>query len=329
MPTHQHHHLHHGDHRSCSGNYNSSCHPSYCSCCCCCCNSSSSPPLPAPSPLPPISTEKLLQAMATQLLFQMPANPHLLQTQSLPKSSKDYQQVQSLVQSLILRVATLESSFSQLSSCSPAAPKPSASETLSSPRRRPAPPHPTLSLRDVAARTIQARFRRFLVRRSQTLRDLKRLAAFKSDAAALRSLISGESRMEPEILSQKVMDLLLQVDFIQSSDPMIREGKRSISRELARMLDFIDKVLVKERSVSLRALEITGNAAEDEAAPPIPYARSAKRVSFAENSVGTYDEGKGEDKGFGYAMSGGLHGKDGGLGLSAPLPAQMEPRTGL
>ena len=46
---------------------------------------------------------------------------------------------------------------------------------------------------------------------------------------------------------------------LQSGDPMVREGKRSISRELVRTLDFIDKWVVKEHQLSLDAIEITGN----------------------------------------------------------------------
>jgi hypothetical protein len=32
----------------------------------------------------------------------------------------------------------------------------------------------------------------------------------------------------------------------QGGDPMIREGKHAVSRELTRILEFVDKVLVKE-----------------------------------------------------------------------------------
>ena len=32
----------------------------------------------------------------------------------------------------------------------------------------------------------------------------------------------------------------------QGGDPMIREGKRNVSRELSRIVEFVDKVLVKD-----------------------------------------------------------------------------------
>lgn len=72
---------------------------------------------------------------------------------------------------------------------------------------------------------------------------------------------------------------------------MIREGKRSISRELTRILDFIDKVLVKEHQLFLNAVELAGNGrnpvilAEDsrrgsEGAEEVH--RAVKKVSFSE-----------------------------------------------
>lgn len=72
---------------------------------------------------------------------------------------------------------------------------------------------------------------------------------------------------------------------------MIREGKRSISRELHRILEFVDKVLAKEHERSLGAAEIleTGNEAFGEAARIIEdderllrSTRPSKKVSFSD-----------------------------------------------
>ncbi|KAL7094676.1 hypothetical protein ACP275_11G118600 [Erythranthe tilingii] len=47
------------------------------------------------------------------------------------------------------------------------------------------------------------------------------------------------------------MDLLLKLDTIKGGDPMIRNGKASVSRDLNRFFDFIDGVYVQRRGLSL------------------------------------------------------------------------------
>lgn len=63
-----------------------------------------------------------------------------------------------------------------------------------------------LSLRDVAARTIQTRFRIYLVRRSRTLRHLKQLSVIRFQLGSL-------DPTNP--ISERVMELLVGVDSIQ------------------------------------------------------------------------------------------------------------------
>ncbi|ONK55668.1 uncharacterized protein A4U43_UnF370 [Asparagus officinalis] len=58
----------------------------------------------------------------------------------------------------------------------------------------------------------------------------------------------------------------------QSSDPIIREGKRSVSRELVRISEFVDKVLIKESNDSQSQLEELERRRD----------RGRRRVSFAE-----------------------------------------------
>lgn len=112
---------------------------------------------------------------------------------------------------------------------------------------------------------------------------------------------------------------------------MIRDGKRSISRELTRMLEFVDKFLVSERRLSPRAME-----AVEDAAPPVQRTRSAKRVSFADNGRVVEEEAKErfsrvleeKEKGFENGNST-FHAQNGGFELSPPQPLQMELRLGL
>ncbi|XP_008777762.2 BAG family molecular chaperone regulator 8, chloroplastic [Phoenix dactylifera] len=306
-------------------------HQSHQCCCCCscssCCSSFSTPSLP-----PLLTSDQLLQALTTQLLLQSqsqsqspsPSPPHIYTHHYLKshqpfyqppppthQQSKDHHhdhQTHPLLHSLLRRVAALECSLPHLSSPSPHPPPlspPPPPRPQPSPASRPPSSSSSSSsyrpsLRDAAARTIQARFRLFLVRRSQTLRHLKRLASIKSHAAALRSSLSDQTaRRDPRALSERAMDLLLQLDSIQSGDPMIREGKRSISRELVRILEFVDKVLVKEREMSLRAVEIAemgtngSDGFEGVARAPeydgvlLQSTKPGKKVSFFENGRGS------------------------------------------
>ncbi|KAF2313640.1 hypothetical protein GH714_012544 [Hevea brasiliensis] len=59
------------------------------------------------------------------------------------------------------------------------------------------------------------------------------------------------------------MDLLLKLDSIQGGDPTIRDGKRSISRDIVRFLEFIDGLAAKRHGYSYEP---------------------AKKVSFVRNS---------------------------------------------
>ncbi|CAL9758141.1 unnamed protein product [Musa acuminata subsp. burmannicoides] len=292
--------------------------------CCCCCSIHSSPP-------PHLTTsDQLLQALASHLLLQSQNPPtlsdghclkpqqhppplhsffqiHQLGDDHLPPAPPHYHrheqqqqqqfyqhQAQPLIESLLRRIAALESSFPHLSSpISSPSPLPCHGRQRQERPLTPSPPSSfALSLRDLAARRIQASFRRFLLRRSQTLRHLKDLAAMKSSVAACRSALSDETHVDPRYLTEKAMDLLLRLDAIQSGDPMVREGKRSISRELVRMLDFIDKVVVKGHQLSLDAIEITGNcgierdSVEDmrrEIVGTEEVPKLAKKVSFLED----------------------------------------------
>lgn len=49
------------------------------------------------------------------------------------------------------------------------------------------------------------------------------------------------------------MDLLVTLDSIQGGDPMIRDGKRSISTDLLQFLDYLDEIAAKGHKVYYRA----------------------------------------------------------------------------
>nr|CAB3461001.1 unnamed protein product [Digitaria exilis] len=176
-----------------------------------------------------------------------------------------------LLHSLLRRVAALESALPRGFPAPPPARRPphpnprprhaaryqeEEEESESEPESPPPPPRrrrpvragpPPSDSSERAARTIQAHFRRFLARRSQTLRQLKDLAVLRSKAAVIRGSLSGRRGCpDPAAVSEAAMSLLLRLDAIQGGDPMLREGKRAVSRELTRILEFVDKVLVKE-----------------------------------------------------------------------------------
>ncbi|CAM0954635.1 unnamed protein product [Alopecurus aequalis] len=190
---------------------------------------------------------------------------------------------------------------------------------------RPPPP----SERELAARTIQEHFRRFLARRSRTLRQLKELAFLRSKAASLRASLSGSGRRrckDPVAVSEAAMSLLLHLDGIQGRDPMIREGKRAVSRELSRILEFVDKVLVKDHEEM--ALDDGEYPEGCHGAPVANRPTVNKKVSFrcneAQNEADESSESSSEaDERKGTNSKNIANGKP---GLAAPAPVHMESR---
>ncbi|XP_010553974.1 PREDICTED: BAG family molecular chaperone regulator 8, chloroplastic-like [Tarenaya hassleriana] len=109
------------------------------------------------------------------------------------------------------------------------------------------------TVRDSAARVIQIHFRSYLVRRSRSLWQLKELAMIKSSFLSLKSSVSGKTHFPFEVVSREAMDLLTQLDFIQSrDDPMLRDGKKSLSRDLVRFLEYVDGCAVKRHEIILK-----------------------------------------------------------------------------
>ncbi|XVF58396.1 hypothetical protein PTKIN_Ptkin07bG0062900 [Pterospermum kingtungense] len=197
------------------------------------------------SPPQPQQSDPLLQALASLLLqSQAPPQPqqnhYLNRTQFLktfqgqnPAIRKHHfhqkqhhlEEPNFLLSSLVSRINALESSVELFSKTSKF--------------------YPSCSLRDAAARVIQTHFRAFLVRRSKTLRQLKDLASIKSRLNSLKLSVSNKTHFDCEAVSQKAMDLLRKVDSFQGGDPMIRDGKRSVSRDLVQFLQYIDGLALK------------------------------------------------------------------------------------
>lgn len=68
----------------------------------------------------------------------------------------------------------------------------------------------------------------------------------KSSFLSLKSSVSGKPIFPYKVVSRKATDLLLQLDSIQGRvDPMIRNSKRSLSRDLVRFLHYVDDCVVR------------------------------------------------------------------------------------
>ncbi|XP_022741539.1 BAG family molecular chaperone regulator 8, chloroplastic-like [Durio zibethinus] len=223
---------------------------------------------PPPSPPLPQQSDPLLQALASLLLQtqhpQSQQNHYLNQNQTyflkpfqdqnsasikrhLHQKHHHLQEPNSLLSSLVSRINALEASLQHFSQ---------TSKFYS---------YPSCSLKDAAARVIQTHFRAFLVRRSRTLRQLKDLAFIKSSLNSLKLSISNKTHFDCEAVSQKAMDLLLQLDSFQGGDPMIRDGKRSVSRDLVHFLEYIDGLALKRHNhlyKNAKNMRILGNGSK-------------------------------------------------------------------
>ncbi|KAF9624119.1 hypothetical protein IFM89_008057, partial [Coptis chinensis] len=229
---HSHHHCHHQQQQT----YHSTCYSCCTSSCCSSLYQQQQPHFSPPCPPhhlqyhPQISTTTI-----TDPLYQpLYSNLNIPQQPKQHNEQDNKKKTQALLTSLLRRIDALESTLPHFS-----------------------------SLRDIAARTIQTHFRAYLVRRSRTLRHLKHLAMIKTSLNYLKNAVSDKPRFNYQAISQKAMDLLLKLDFIQGGDPMIRDGKRSISRDLVHFLEFIEGVSVKRQQV---------------------YSKSMKKVKFAEDN---------------------------------------------
>ncbi|TXG57908.1 hypothetical protein EZV62_015737 [Acer yangbiense] len=213
-----HHHHHHQNTTSTTGG-----------CCCTGCTHHSPPP-----PLPPATD--LLQAFLSHFLVQQnqgfPCQCQTHQKHHFQQQQDHQQQARFVLSSLLSRIDALEASLHKFSTHNH---------------------YSSSSLRNAAARVIQIHFRVFLVRRSRTLRQLKDLAIIKSRFNSLKLLISKKTHLDFQVVSQRATDLLLRLDSIQGGDPMVRDGKRSVSIDLVKFLEFVDGFAVRRHEVSFKA----------------------------------------------------------------------------
>ncbi|CAG7902537.1 unnamed protein product [Brassica rapa] len=101
------------------------------------------------------------------------------------------------------------------------------------------------TLKDSAARVVQTHFRSYLVRTSVSLTMIE--SSFES---LIRSLVSGKTRFPLEAVSREAARLLLRLDFIKgSADSVIRDGRRTLCRDLVRFLHYVDDCGVRRRNV--------------------------------------------------------------------------------
>jgi hypothetical protein len=106
---------------------------------------------------------------------------------------------------------------------------------------------------------------------------------------------------------------------------MIREGKRAVSRELSRILEFVDKVLVKDHEEM--ALD---NGEYPEGCHGAPVVNRNRKVSFHCNEVQNEADDSSESSSSVEADERkGANGKsvaNGKPGLAVPAPVHMESR---
>lgn len=97
------------------------------------------------------------------------------------------------------------------------------------------------------------------MRRSITLRQLKDLASIKSSLGFIKSSISGKTHFDYDVVYHKAANLLLKLDAIQGGDPMIRNGKTSLNREIYNFLDFIEGVCLQRRTIGVSVRQSSNN----------------------------------------------------------------------
>jgi hypothetical protein len=109
---------------------------------------------------------------------------------------------------------------------------------------------------------------------------------------------------------------------------MIREGKRAVSRELSRILEFVDKVLVKDHEEM--ALDNGEYPEGCHGAPVVNRPSVNKKVSFRCNEAQTEEDESSEGSSSAEADEReGANSKNianGKPGLAAPAPVHMESR---
>ncbi|XP_038889083.1 BAG family molecular chaperone regulator 8, chloroplastic [Benincasa hispida] len=213
---------------------------------CCCGGGDFTTPCFQTHQLPPSPSDPLLQALASQILQS--AQFHHYPTLRSQKFQSHYQflnpqnqKKQEIPQ--VLHHSTVSSLLSRIEALESSLPRVFGSHL------------PSPSLRHVAASTIQTHFRAFLVRRSRAFSELKDLAIIKSRFESLQSSLSNGFHFDRKAISLKIMDFLLHLDSIQGSDPMVKDSKKSLIRDLVQFLERIDNFAVKRNGLPVKAMK--------------------------------------------------------------------------
>ncbi|XP_074316810.1 uncharacterized protein LOC141653067 [Silene latifolia] len=221
----------------------------------CCCNHPPPPPQQPPHCSSSSSDPFVIATIVSQILQSQPplnysinpTNPTSIST----NQTNPFNHSHHFLTSLVHRIDNLESSLLHLSSnnLNPSSSKKNAS----------------FFVKDAAARVIQSHFRVFLVRRSRVLRQIKVLANVKSSLNRIKSKFSDHGFVDFDYLSHSAMDLLTLVDSIQGEDQMIRDSKKSVTREIVQFLELIDGACVKRHQVMTRKIKATRLVRNDKA----------------------------------------------------------------
>ncbi|KAH7306324.1 hypothetical protein KP509_22G006500 [Ceratopteris richardii] len=106
-----------------------------------------------------------------------------------------------------------------------------------------------------AATLIQSVYRGYSVRKSQPLAHLQVIREIRSNLSDLMLQLDSTMRhtIEPrdqKILSERIMALLLKLDAVEGRLPFVREQRKSVARDLTRMLETVDSMGQKCESSS-------------------------------------------------------------------------------
>lgn len=81
------------------------------------------------------------------------------------------------------------------------------------------------------------------------------LASIKSALNVLKFSLSLQKRIDFFSLSHEALDLISQLETIQSGDQMVRDSKSSIRREIGRFLELVDEICAKRNTISLKTVK--------------------------------------------------------------------------
>ncbi|KAG9138154.1 hypothetical protein Leryth_001381 [Lithospermum erythrorhizon] len=107
-----------------------------------------------------------------------------------------------------------------------------------------------------AATMIQAAYRGFEVRKSEPLKKLKKIAEVKEEVAGIRHRIQAlesscnvkDYEKEKIMITEMIMNLLLNLDAIQGLHKSIRDVRKSIAKELVSLQETLDALVIVEKS---------------------------------------------------------------------------------